>query len=76
MGTSSDRILIGTRKGLIEARKSSGRWSLTAPQLQGQPSAYALRDSRSGAVWASIDHGHWGVKLSHNLPLIYSLRFA
>ncbi|MDF1700127.1 MAG: glycosyl hydrolase [Planctomycetota bacterium] len=66
MATTNDRILLGTRKGLIEARKTNGAWSLSAPGLPGQPIAYAARDARNGALWASIDHGHWGVKLSRS----------
>jgi hypothetical protein len=64
VGTTNDRILIGTRKGLVEARNQGGSWALGEPALPGQPIAYAMRDPRSGSVWASIDHGHWGVKLS------------
>jgi len=66
MATTSDRILIGTRKGLIEAHKANGSWSLRPPALEGQPIVYAMRDARTGALWASIDHGHWGVKLSRS----------
>ncbi len=64
MATTSDRILIGTRKGLVEARKANGAWTLHEPLLPGQPIAYAMHDARDGSDWASIDHGHWGVKLS------------
>ncbi|MDA1193742.1 MAG: glycosyl hydrolase [Planctomycetota bacterium] len=64
MATTNDRILLGTRKGLIEARKTNGAWRLGPAALPGQPIAYAMRDPRNGSVWASIDHGHWGVKLS------------
>ena len=64
MATTNDRILIGTRKGLFEARRVNGTWKLGEPALMGQPIAYAVRDPRNGALWASIDHGHWGVKLS------------
>jgi len=66
MATTNDRILLGTRKGLIEARKTNGSWSLGAPALEGQPIAYAMRDPRDGSLWASIDHGHWGVKLARS----------
>ena len=64
MATTSNRILIGTRKGLVEARKANGAWTLDEPLLPGQPIAYAMHDVRDGSDWASIDHGHWGVKLS------------
>lgn len=66
MATTNDRILLGTRKGLIEARKQDGAWTLGEPSLAGQPIAYAMRDPRNGSLWASIDHGHWGVKLARS----------
>jgi photosystem II stability/assembly factor-like uncharacterized protein len=66
MATTNDRILIGTRKGLFEARRADAGWSLDRPALGGEPIAYATRDPRSGSIWASIDHGHWGVKLSRS----------
>ncbi len=66
MATTNDRLLIGTRKGLIEAHRSNGSWTLKDPALPGQPIPYAMRDARNGSIWASIDHGHWGVKLSRS----------
>ena len=66
MATTNDRILLGTRKGLIEAHKTNGSWRLMEPALEGQPIVYAVRDPRDGALWASISHGHWGVKLSRS----------
>ena len=52
MATMNAHILIGTRKGLFEARRKSGTWKLGEPALMGQPIAYALRDPRGGATWA------------------------
>ncbi|MDJ0973499.1 MAG: glycosyl hydrolase [Planctomycetota bacterium] len=66
MATTSNRLLIGTRKGLLEVTRGDGGWSLGEMQLPGQPIAYACRDPRNGSIWASIDHGHWGVKLSRS----------
>ena len=66
MATTGDRILLGTRKGLVEARKTNGAWTLTEPKLPGQPIAYAMHDARNGSIWASIDHGHWGGKLARS----------
>ncbi len=64
MSTTNDRVLIATRKGLFEARKRAGEWSLSDPALAGKNISYAMRDPRSKTVWASLDHGHWGVKLA------------
>lgn len=66
MATCSDRIWVGTRKGLLEVRRDADGWSLADMRLTGQPIAYACQDPRDGSVWASIDHGHWGVKLSRS----------
>ena len=66
MATTNDRLLIGTRKGLVEAHRGGAGWTLKDPALAGQPIAYAVRDPRSGSIWASIDHGHWGVKLARS----------
>ena len=33
----ADRILIGTRKGLFEARRGRDGWTFSAPKLQGLP---------------------------------------
>ena len=66
MSTTNDRVLIATRKGLFEARNRAGDWSLSEPALKGKNVAYAMRDPRSKTVWASLDHGHWGVKLARS----------
>ncbi len=66
MATTNDRILLGTRKGVFDVRRRGGRWSFGAPALRGSAIAYAVRDPRDASVWASIDHGHWGAKLSRS----------
>ena len=32
----------------------------------GIPVCYAARDPRDGKIWSSLDHGHWGPKLSRS----------
>jgi photosystem II stability/assembly factor-like uncharacterized protein len=66
MATTSDRFLVGTRKGLFDVRRRGREWTLGKPALAGQPIANAVRDPRTGTTWASIDHGHWGVKLARS----------
>ena len=62
----SDQILLGTRKGtVIIDRKASG-WQPRAILHDGIPVCYAARDPRDGTLWASLDHGHWGPKLSRS----------
>lgn len=60
----SDRLLVGTRKGLFEIeRKGTGRWGVARASFLGSPVSYALRDARDGAQYAALDLGHFGVKL-------------
>jgi photosystem II stability/assembly factor-like uncharacterized protein len=66
MATTSDQVWLGTRKGAMHMTKSNGSWRISEPALPGQPVPYVVRDHRDGKVWASLDHGHWGVKLSRS----------
>lgn len=64
MATTNDHLWIGTRKGLIEARRTAEGWHLADEvHMRGKPIPYAVHDPRTESVWASIDHGHWGCKL-------------
>jgi photosystem II stability/assembly factor-like uncharacterized protein len=56
-------LLIGTRKGVIAYRLQNGRWQVENVSFEGVPVSIAYADSRNGIWWASLDHGHWGVKL-------------
>ena len=63
----ADRLLVGTRKGLFDCRLARhGTWRTDEPALKGLPVPYAMRDPRTGRVWASLDHGHWGSKLARS----------
>lgn len=60
----TQQILISTRKGLFVAFRSGRRsWQLSDPEFRGVPVSMALFDARSGACYAALDHGHFGVKL-------------
>ncbi|MBN4055028.1 hypothetical protein JYT15_00815 [Acidimicrobium ferrooxidans] len=60
----SNYLLVGTRKGLMSLeRNAGGGWKLLRTAHLGMPVPYAMRDPRSGDLWASLDHGHWGAKL-------------
>ncbi len=61
-----DTLLLGTRKGLIVYERKPSGWSLTRVAHAGIPVAYAAADSRDGTMWACLDHGHWGQKLSRS----------
>jgi photosystem II stability/assembly factor-like uncharacterized protein len=62
----SDRIVVGTRKGLFVVERRGGRW---LPRLVGHAGAgvnFAARDPHTGTLWALLGHGHWGAKLSRS----------
>jgi hypothetical protein len=59
----SQKLLIGSRKGLVIFSQQKGEWCLESEHFAAIPVSYAMRDSRNGALWACLDHGHWGRKL-------------
>lgn len=61
----SDRLLVGTRKGLfILTRKGrSPRWEISATAFLGDPVSAVLADARSGALLCALNLGHFGPKL-------------
>lgn len=59
----STKLLISTRKGLIEASKENGTWKMNSAHFDGIPVTIAYEDPRNGVWWAGLDHGHWGIKL-------------
>jgi hypothetical protein len=63
---SAPLLLLGTRKGLFVFERKKKHWKLVRHEHQGHPVAYAMRDARTGSMWASLDHGHWGQKLSRS----------
>ncbi len=60
---SSTTLLVGTRKGLLHFERNGSGWKLQRESFAGAPVPYAIRDHRTGTLWASLDHGHWGSKL-------------
>ncbi len=61
---AGDTILLGTRKGLFTlARGSRGERRVARRAHAGTPVVYAFADARTGTLWASLEHGHWGGKL-------------
>ncbi len=59
----SERILVSTRKGLIEFVRKNGGWSIASTDFPGVAVTAALRDPRDGALYAALKHGHFGSKL-------------
>lgn len=60
------RALIGTRKGLFILSNASGKWEIDSHHMSGAPVPFAIYDHRTSTIWASLDHGHWGTKLSRS----------
>lgn len=62
-----NRLLVATRKGLFTVDRTNGaggsRWAITRTAFLGIPVPMVLPDPRDGAVYAALDHGHFGAKL-------------
>ena len=59
-------ILLGTRKGTVILERKNSQWQPQPIRHEGIPVCYAAHDPRDGTLWASLDHGHWGPKLSRS----------
>jgi photosystem II stability/assembly factor-like uncharacterized protein len=57
----SDRILVGTRKGLFDLRRTNGGWLVDGVKFLGDPVTAVAQDAE-GALHAGLDLGHFGVK--------------
>jgi hypothetical protein len=59
----STTALVGTRKGLFTVSIADGTASVSGPAFLGARVVNAVADPRDGALYASLDHGHFGVHL-------------
>ena len=59
----SDRLLVGTRKGLFELQRLQRGWTIASSAFLGEPVSMCLPDPRDGTVYAALALGHFGVKL-------------
>jgi hypothetical protein len=57
------RLLVGTRKGLFTVERDGSGWGITGAAFLGDNVSMTLDDPRDGAVYAALDHGHFGAKL-------------
>jgi hypothetical protein len=55
------RLLVATRKGLFVVEPPD--YAIPAPVFLGVPVTNVLSDTRDGALYAALNHGHYGVKL-------------
>jgi photosystem II stability/assembly factor-like uncharacterized protein len=60
---SEPLLYVATRKGLFTALRRDSSWGLDAVAFTGDNCSAVLPDSRDGALYVALDHGHFGVKL-------------
>lgn len=63
----STTALVGTRKGLFTVTIDEGVFTISDPVFLGARVANAVRDARDGALYASLDHGHFGAHLHRSV---------
>lgn len=59
----SSTLFVATRKGLATVHKDAAGWNITGMAFLGVPVVSVMVDPRDKAVYASLKHGHFGVKL-------------
>ena len=59
----ADRMIVSTRKGLFNVSRNGKGWQIGNVDFLGDNVTVALTDPRSGYSYATLDHGHFGVKL-------------
>jgi hypothetical protein len=63
----TERLHIGTHKGLFELARHNGVWDIVDVQFLGDPVSAVLPDT-DGIVYAALDLGHFGAKLWRRDP--------
>jgi photosystem II stability/assembly factor-like uncharacterized protein len=58
-----ERMLLATRKGLLQLARINGAWNILRTSFPGVAVTAALRDARDGTLYALLKHGHFGSKL-------------
>ena len=61
----SERMYVATRKGLfqLDRKKQKPGWEIGRTAFIGDNVSQVLADPRNERMFATLDHGHWGVKL-------------
>jgi hypothetical protein len=63
----SDRLFVGTRKGLFTIAKQNGRWTVPEPAFLGDPVTAVLSRDAGNTVHAALNLGHFGVKMRRSV---------
>ena len=58
----TERLHVGTRKGLFELARSNGTWEIVDVRFLGDPVSAVLTEA-DGSLYAALDLGHFGAKL-------------
>ncbi len=58
-----NKVLVGTRKGMLVLERNGSSWKITSDHFLGIPVNLVFEDERNGTWWVALDHGHWGNKL-------------
>jgi len=63
----SDRVLVGTGKGLIRIERfGDGRWEIARTWFAGDPVSMLLPEPDGRRIHAALDLGHFGVKMQRS----------
>ena len=58
------RLLIGTRKGLLDAHvEAGGPLRIDSTHFRGDAVSAVMHDVRDGAIYVALGTGHYGAKL-------------
>ncbi len=63
----SNKLLVGTSKGLVILVQNNGQWKIAAVQFEGFSISLLYVDERDGTWWIGIAHRHWGEKLHFSI---------
>ncbi len=59
----STRCHVATRKGLFTLDRGASAWSVSRVSFLGDNVTLVMHDPRDGALYAALNHGHFGVKV-------------
>lgn len=59
----SDRVVVGTRKGLFVIERVRGAWAIAQVAFLGDRVSAVCADAQGSGLLAALDLGHFGVKL-------------
>lgn len=57
------KLLVSTRKGLFSLNQNGATWKIDRTAFLADNVTLTMHDTRDGALYAALDHGHFGVKL-------------